>query len=242
MRLNTLGLALLVTAGLGSPAYASILFEDGVFAESDWTALELIDTSTNDSFVITAGQRLTGGNPDAYRRVVQTVNEDEGVSIKLQSGHTYQPGSYDPSTEGAVAGVRFDFDGFSLPGNPAGAMGYGALIEQDGMFFLKGFGQTLSGAGFEAFGGSFLSAADFAKVVGGTTTDPTMHPDFSASGGAMNFGFFVSNGTRGTPSVNEGGVDNWRVEISQVPAPPTLVLLASVAGCLVGSGRKTTRS
>jgi hypothetical protein len=214
---------------VGLPSDASILLQDGVFSDSDWTAVELIDTSTNDSFVITAGQRLTGGNPDEYRRVVQTVNEDTGVSIKIRSGHLFQPASYDPSSQGAVADVRFDFEGFSLVGTAAGAMGYGALIEQDGMFFVKGFGQTLNGAGFEAFGGSVLTAAEFGKVVGGTTVDATMHPDFSASGSAMKFGFFVSNGTRGLPSVNEGGVDNWRVEITQVPAPPVLALLVSAA-------------
>jgi len=77
--------------------------------------------------------------------VVQTVTEVGPTAIKIQSGHVFQPGSYDPSTEGAVAGVRFDFEGFSLVGTTAGAMGYGALIERDGMFFLKGLGRRAIG-------------------------------------------------------------------------------------------------
>jgi hypothetical protein len=234
-------LVLLLVALVASPADASVILSDAVFDESDWTSLELIDTSTSDSFVITAGQRLSGGNPDEYWRVLHTLNEAGPPGVKIRSGHVFQPGSYEPSTQGAVAGVQFDFEGFSLVGNTAGAMGYGALIEQDGMFFVSGFGQTLDGAGFEAFGGSVLSATDFAKVVGGTSVDTTMNPDFSASGGVMKFGFFASNGTFGTPSLNEGGIDNWRVEITQVPAPPMLALIASAAaGGLTLAPRRPT--
>jgi hypothetical protein len=232
-------LVLAVVAFVAAPADASVIFSDAVFAESDWAALELIDTSTSDSFVITAGQRLSGGNPDEYWRVVHTLNEAGPPGVKIRSGHVFQPGSYDPSTQGAVAGVQFDFEGFSLVGNTAGAVGYGALIEQDGMFFLSGFGQTLDGAGFETFGGSVLSATDFAKVVGGTGVDTTMNPDFSAAGGVMKFGFFASNGTFGTPSVNEGGVDNWSVEITEVPAPPALALIVPVVASLLTRGLRS---
>jgi len=59
----------------------------------------------------------------------------------------------------------------------------------------------------------------------------------------MKLGFFVSNGTFGLPSVNEGGVDNWRVEITQVPAPRVLVLVLSAVANSLGwmMGRRTTK-
>ena len=51
----------------------------------------------------------------------------------------------------------------------------------------------------------------------------------------MRFGFTVGNGTFGTPSVNEGGVDNWSVgvRLAPVPEPGSVMLLGLALGCAI---------
>ncbi len=57
-------------------------------------------------------------------------------------------------------------------------------------------------------------------------TDPTQHPDFSASGSEIQFGFFRMNGfptsqrPRTFTARTTAGIDNWSVAINPVPAIP----------------------
>ena len=132
MGLRTLVTSVALVGLLTGPASALVILQDDTFADADWSAFELIDTSTNDSFVFTGEQSATDGNPGAYRRVVQSVNQSGPATITITSAHLFLGGSYDPATQGAVATLQFDFDGIGIPGGPAGAMGYGALVEQGG--------------------------------------------------------------------------------------------------------------
>jgi len=64
-RSAALSLALLpVILRPASTSGASVLFQDGIFAETDWTAIERIDTSTNGFVRHHRWAGLTGGNPD----------------------------------------------------------------------------------------------------------------------------------------------------------------------------------
>ncbi len=210
--------SLLLAAPLGA-----VTIQDAVFSDADWSTLELIDTSTNDSGVFVGEQSATGGNPDEYWRVVNEVNEAGPSTITLLGAHVYQGDSYDPSVSGAVDTVQFMLDGIGVSG-PAGAMGFRALIEQGGMFYVAGLPQVLNGAGWQPLDSGPLFASAFALVVGGGS-DPGQNPDFSASGGVLRFGVGTSNGTFGTPSTNEGGIDNWVVTIEPVPEPQAALLL-----------------
>ena len=92
-----------------------------------------------------------------------------------------------------------------------------------------------------------MTAADFGlvNVTPFTIFDNTQHPNFSAGGAPIQFGFFRANGTslNGPAYTLAAGIDNWQVTVVAA-APPTtatavpavgtvgLAVLASVLGLL----------
>ena len=127
--------------------------------------------------------------------------------------------------------IDVTFDGIS-ENSTAGAVGYGFMVRQDGIVYLTGLGQILNGVGWENRSATSLFATSLRGQVG-NMGDPNLNPDFSSSGGPIEFGFSASNGTFGE-STNNGGVDNWRVTLHLVPEPSPamltmVILLAGVA-------------
>jgi hypothetical protein len=56
------------------------------------------------------------------------------------------------------------------------------------------------------------------------------HPDFSSSGGVIEFGYFTANNSTGGGFTTYSGIDNWTVDIAPpagVPEPGTLALLGT---------------
>jgi hypothetical protein len=65
------------------------------------------------------------------------------------------------------------------------------------------------------------------------------NPDFSASGGIMQFGFWrgASSGNFVGTDFRDAGIDNWHVEIVPTPGSASLLLTAG----LVGAKRRRRR-
>ncbi len=222
-----------IILGISANAQSTVIsFSDSTFQNADWVGVEANDQTPNDSFSFSATQLLAGGNPDAYRQVINELNTLQGSQIA--SGHLFQSGNFDPGEDGSFSSLSMSFDGISFAGNPAGAMGYGVLLEQGGNFFSVGLGQVINDVGFQTFGATGLTAADFVPFDGGVL-------DLSDAGSAVSLGFFVSNGTFGEPSTNEGGVDNWSVSvITDVPEPESLFLFTmGLAGLGLARRHKT---
>ncbi len=224
------GAALLCAA---SARGAVISFADSEFLNADWLAFEVNDQTPNDSFSFSATQLGAGGNPGAYRQVINELNTLVGSQIA--SGHLFQGGGFDPGVDGPFKSLAMSFDGISIPGNPAGAMGYGVLLEQGGDFFSHGLGQVLDGLGFAALSATGLTEADFTPFDGGVL-------DLTDTGAPVSIGFFVSNGTFGQPSTNEGGVDNWSVSITTGVPEPGLAGLLGFGLFALGYLRKRRRA
>jgi hypothetical protein len=155
----------------------------------------------------TEGQQASGGNPGGYRRMSHTVGPPAGTSgaSYIWVEHLYSGGSYDPSTSGEVCDVVYSEDqiDFSLPTQVM----WGLIIEQGGQRFLARPTPQFNFAVWTPQGPYTLRASDFSPAPG---------PDFSASGGAMTFGYFRANSTSINPtSTNtiEHGIDNWRFDI-----------------------------
>lgn len=230
--------ALVVVALWPFVAHAAMTtFSDTEFADVDWTASEILDTTPNDSFVFSA--TVAGnGNPGNRRFVSNQLNTPTPSSIA--SGHLRAGATFDPGQDGTLLSLDASMDGISQPGNPAGAMAYAVLLEQDGNFF-RGITlpvQILNGAGWETTSATGLVEADFIPFDGVSVLD------LSNSGSVVAVGFSVSNGTFGTPSINVGGVDNWSVTIHSDPPPPVPALgglgalaLAALLVCTCGRAR-----
>lgn len=221
----------------GTPAIgATITYSDSDFADANWSAVEVLDTSPDNSYSFTAAQSLVGGNPGAYRRVVNTLGTT--TPSLIGSGHFQVGAVFDPGEDGTFGSLDMSFRGISVDAE-ADAMGYGVLVEQGGNYFQVGLGQVLNNTGWMLFNGTGLVESDFLALGGGTL-------DLSDSGSAISIGVIVRNGTFGAPgipSVNEGGIDNWSVSVHtvEIPAPGGVVLLGlALAG--IGAMRRYRRT
>lgn len=230
--------ALLLVPALSAQS-ATVTFVDATFNNSDWSASELRDTTPANTFVFTGTQLLTGGNPGSYRQVTQASVSGIGENVSIVAGHVYLPGSFDPATDGAIASISYAMDGISINAT-AGAVGYSPLlIQNDTAYVAFGF-SPLNAAGWQSMSFNDLSSADFFGIIN-NGFDFSAHPDFTASGAPLVFGFASSNGTFGD-SFNEGGMDNWRVDINSVPAPASLPLLLTAFAGLASRTRRVRRS
>jgi hypothetical protein len=126
--------------------------------------------------------------------------------------HLYTPPSsfYDPSTQGAIAGVRFSYD----LSPPSRSMTYGLLLFQNGKYFRSGPADTPANSAANAptwkiFPSRTLTAADFTEVKNGG--DSGIRPDFSCKGSPIQFGYVT--GTSSGNHWSQSLIDNWKVDI-----------------------------
>jgi len=214
------------TMNMGTAHGAVIEFSDTEFQNGDWSGVEVRDTTPNNSFVFNAGQQLAGGNPGAYRRVTNELGTN--TASLITSGHIFAGGTFDPGEDGHFVSFDITLDGISI-GAAAGAMAYGLLLEQGGNFYTRSLGQVLNGGVWQSLSATGIVESDFFSETGGTL-------DLSDSGSVISVGFFVANGTFGTPSINEGGVDNWNLKIN-LPEPGGLGLVIAGLVALLGTNR-----
>lgn len=210
----------------------NVTFTDGTFANGDWNLTPFITGGTGS---ISATQQLVGGNPGAYR---QTTNSAAGGAPEMISFQMRNGASYDPSKQGVISGIDYSEDSILLKGEGDG-LGAGPALEQNGKFY---FGPYFVTPNFvwanHAF--SSLLAGDFTLLDLSKPgfADLTMHPDFSASGAAIQFGFFRSNHISDTRS---GGIDNWSftihsaasrvgIDINDTPDPSDNITLFNAPG------------
>lgn len=115
--------------------------------------------------------------------------------------------TYDPGTQGALSSIRFDADIYEYAGYH---ISYGPALSQNGKFYYFAFASTngWSHAHIES-----VVAANFRTAV-----DPEDHPDFSATGSPIQFGFVSTmnadcSSTGYCCAGTDGGVDNWSVTV-----------------------------
>jgi hypothetical protein len=121
--------------------------------------------------------------------------------------------AYNPRTSGAIDHVDYAEDQieFSPPFNGA-AIGCAIFVVQDGRIFTASLSSSaFTGLSWNRTKLSGLVAADFSTSIpdGGTT-----HPDFSASGAPITFGFVRSNtNSIAGAETTTHGIDNWSVVV-----------------------------
>lgn len=176
--------------------------DDG--ADSRW-AVEF--SSTDPAITQTAGREATGGNPGGFRKTTHDWQAPGTLTVR----HIYQDRTFDPGdgADCAISHLDYSEDRIRLiPVSSTGEIGANLLIRQNGQdYFFDGSGNFSANA-WERWSLDVLTPDDFIPAPG---------PDFSASGGPMEFGYFRSNTTGSSTNHNEHGLDNWRFEIHCVP-------------------------
>ncbi len=184
---------------------------DQTFNSSDWSQLILFETGP--AAQLTTGQAPSGGIPGSYR----TVSHSYGGPGSIISGHIFGSDDYNPAVDGALASVSFSYDANVFDAGDSNAVAFGALLLQGGSYYRAGFSVVFPG-GWQTLSFSNLSSSDFSLILG----PGGALPDFSASGSAIQFGFWASNGTGiGQRTSTYSGIDNWQVTtVSAQPPPP----------------------
>ena len=222
--------ALVAVVGYAATAEA-VTLSDATFANVDWGAFLVIDTSPNPGLTsFTAGQVATGGNGGPYREWDVNWTGPGGPNV----GHILLTTSVDPQSLGGIADIAMTFEVNVFNAPFIGGTGYRALARQNSTFYVstQNFIATAN-----SWTSNTFSAVTFVKLgtgPGGSTLDT------SATGLPIEFGYL----SRVNPSTavmlnNVSGVDNWAVTVTAVPEPSTALLLASgLVAMAVGRRRR----
>ena len=187
------------------------VIRDGTFADADWS---VITFNTGNGGVVEAAQSADG-YPTPSRRVHVKVNASPSPSeSSVVNGVSLFGGKvYDPQAQGGFATLDYFEDAMLVQGFGDG-QATGVAVRQNGNVYVRYVGTTPDFA-WTPKQNLGIPASGFVRIVDGGF-DTGSHPDFSASGGAIEFGFMRSNST--SPGANGyetiALIDNWTVLIN----------------------------
>ena len=123
---------------------------------------------------------------------------------------------YDPRTNGAIASVSYCEDVKFFQGFGQG-QGTGPALRQGGKVYVAPSGVTGLPANWTTLSRSGLTAASFFQMNGpGGFTDGGSHPDFSAGGLPITFGFMRANSSVADAYQTSIGIDNWLIAVKDI--------------------------
>jgi 6-phosphogluconolactonase (cycloisomerase 2 family) len=193
---------------------APAVFFDGTFNNSGWQ----VTNFTNSTGTTSGAQALSGGNPGAYRQTTNNVGPAPSANClgNVVGFHAKTGAVYNPAQQGSITSIDYAEDAILISGGGDG-QGAGPALIQGGQVYL-GPEHVTPSFSWTHFTNPGLLAGDFSAV--DTTAfcssfvNSSKHPDFSASGSPIQFGFWRANST-GTGATSGyttvGGVDNWTV-------------------------------
>ncbi|MBL8876380.1 MAG: hypothetical protein JNM86_11350 [Phycisphaerae bacterium] len=225
MSRNSLALGAIALSMLAGSAHAVVFF-DGVFNNADWTLTTV--TNANGAGSATAGFQVpVGGNPLQYRRIRNSLNASGPlaavIGLHMRGTYSYNPGG------GAISVINYSEDSINFVNQPGNGQGSGLVIFQSGTYYIQRTPiLTMPYATFNTWqpnAAPGLTSSDFWELTNTGTLLSGNNPDFSASGGVMQFGFWRGNSGNSSYQT-DCGIDNWRVEIIPVPGPTGSAVLA----------------
>jgi hypothetical protein len=216
----------------------TISFFDGTFANANWNNTKILDPSGTGSF--TAFQVASGGNPGAFQETILNFNPPA-----IDVSHLNPTFTYDPSTQGAIASINFNYDSIEFSPLQGIEVVYSPLLFQNGTYYTGVF-DNVNQSVWTNFAHNGLTASDFVRDFDGLTlpgSGPAI-PDFSSTGGPIEFGFATGNTA---PcfipcSTTISGIDNLSFTLNTVqPTIPEPASLALLATGIVGIGIMSCR-
>lgn len=205
---------------------------DGFFDPADWSHEVRYDAGFSE-VLETVAQSLSGGNPGAYRSVGYSMTWS-GVavygSVYVISRHL--DFNYEPTTLGAITAVTYEEDQTRLSAAwpDAKVAGTPVLFQAGKVFLGPGFvfGPADSSWSQRVF--TDLVATHFAELDGMTIVAGS-HPDFSATGASISFGYARSNSYSFSSSISHG-IDNWFFTVTSAPSIPEPAASAGLAAAV----------
>jgi hypothetical protein len=204
------GSARTAAARLAVSSQPGVGFADGEFLSADWTASAV----PNPPGIVPAHteQRLaTGGNPDAFLKMVYQVPQGAGSAQVVY----LRPGAvYDPASQGAVYVIDYAEDCIMLQHSDLMSATSDLIVQQGPRRYASvRFGGACTATSWSASPShGSLTPADFALIDGPACQVGESCPDFSAQAAPMTFGFRrIAWGTGGDQIAH--GIDNWRVTV-----------------------------
>lgn len=227
-------LAMFLALALVVSRSGAATFSDTDFAPANWSTTVLVQTGSAQS--PSSGQTLAGGNPGAFRRMIDGFSAGAG---EVQVYHEYTGGSFDPATlpSGEALLLNYSEDSVQCPlaepgcppfvGLPIGAR---PAIRQDGVVYV-GRDLTFTQTSWISQPLPGLSAVAFTQFAG------TAHPDFGATGGVIHFGYLRSTSTNTGSFLRYHGIDNWSFSTSSIPVGTVLGQrkISDTAGAFAGT-------
>jgi hypothetical protein len=216
---------------LAASGRADVTFSDGAFNLANYTQNTYNSNPSVGSFTVT--QCASCGNPGNALDINYIVNAGAGADLLTIVGETNNSWTYNPSTQGAIGGLDFSVDKY-LDSPVPNTLNTGIpLLFQNGNYYVDFVSGPLPKDQFNTIVGDDLQASDFELLDFSTgARDASMHPDFSANGGAITFGtaarFQDFPFTGSFPA--EIRLDN--LSISIVPEPNSAALVLAVMGLL----------
>jgi len=216
--------AIAVTSLAGSAQ--AVVFFDGVFNNADWT-LTTVTNANGVGSTANGFQVPVGGNPLQYRRIRNSLNASGPlagvIGLHMRGTFSYNPGG------GAISVINYSEDSINFVNQPGNGQGSGLVIQQGGTYYIQRTPiLVMPYASFNTWqpnAAPGLTAGDFWELTNTGTLISSNNPDFSTSGGVMQFGFWRGNSGNSSYQT-DCGIDNWRVEIIPVPGPTGSAVLA----------------
>lgn len=222
-----------------------ITFSDSTFHDSDW---ELIPWMNGNGRTVGAKQEIAGGNPGRFLSIFNRANNaSQDGNSNIFGFHLRRGATYNPKIQGAIAAINYSEDSILISSFGEGHATGPALRQNGKFYFTTSKNRLIIPHNSWTHGEKLnLHAHDFR-----TPENPNEHPDFSANGSIIEFGFFRANTATSDGYGISAGITNWSISIipsaqprehdvvlgGDNPPPANAAVLGGLAGVKMRLGR-----